>query len=90
VLRVNATLDEVKRRVRRYHAQFAGEAPEPPAIKGLLRARRRRNELVLTVVDGDGSVESLCTQLGAQAVEQEPLNLEDLFVDYTAERGGGA
>lgn len=90
VLRVNAPLDDVKRRVRRYHVQFAGEAPEPPAMTGLLRARRRRNELVLTVVDGEGSVEPLCRELGARAVEMEPLNLEDLFVDYTAERGGAA
>jgi ABC-2 type transport system ATP-binding protein len=89
VLRVNAPLDEVKRRVRRYHALFDGEAPEPPAIKGLLRARKRRNELVLTVVDGEESVEPLCRELGARAVEPEPLDLEDLFVDYTAERGGG-
>ncbi len=90
VLRVNAPLDDVKRRVRRYHALFEGEAPEPPAIKGLLRARRRRNELVLTVVDGEGSVDPACKQLGARAVEPEPLGLEDLFVDYTAERGEGA
>ena len=25
-----------------------------------------------------------------KTVEPEPLNLEDLFVDYTAERGGAA
>ena len=90
VLRVNAPLDDVKRRVRRYHVQFEGEAPEPPALPGLLRVRRRRNELVLTVVDGEGSVEPKCKELGARAVEPEPLGLEDLFVDYTAERGEGA
>lgn len=90
VLRVNAPLDEVKRRVRRYHALFDGDAPEPPPLKGLLRAQRRRNELVLTVVDGEGSVEPLCRELGARTVEPEPLGLEDLFVDYTAERGGAA
>lgn len=90
VLRVNAPLDDVKRRVRRYHALFEGEAPEPPRLPGLLRARRRRNELVLTVVDGEGSVEPMCKGLGARSVEPEPLSLEDLFVDYTADRGGGA
>ncbi|MFI5402371.1 MAG: hypothetical protein ACHQ1G_05490 [Planctomycetota bacterium] len=67
---------------------FEGEAPEPPALKGLLRSRRRRNELVLTVVDGEGSVEPACKALGARAVEPEQLGLEDLFVDYTADRGG--
>jgi ABC-2 type transport system ATP-binding protein len=88
VLRVNAPLDDVKRRVRRYHALFDGEAPEPPPLKGLLRALRRRNELVLTVVDGEESVAPACAAIGAQAVEPEALGLEDLFVDYTAGRGG--
>jgi ABC-2 type transport system ATP-binding protein len=88
VLRVNAPLDEVKKRVRRYHALFDQEAPDPPAMKGLLRAKKHRNELVLTVVDGEGAVEPLCKELGARTVEPEPLNLEDLFVDFTAERGG--
>jgi ABC-2 type transport system ATP-binding protein len=87
VLRVNAPLDEVKRRVRRWHARFEGEAPEPPALPGLVRARRQRDELVLTVVDGDDKVEAACRGLGARAVEPEPLALEDLFVDYTATRG---
>ncbi|MGQ0612594.1 MAG: ABC transporter ATP-binding protein [Planctomycetaceae bacterium] len=90
VLRVDATLDELKRRVRRFHAHFDGEAPPPPPLPGLLRAHRRRSELVLTVVDGAASVEPACRKLGARAVEAEPLGLEDLFVDYTAERGEGA
>lgn len=88
VLRINATLETIKRRIRRYRAVFDGDAPEAPELPGLVRARRRRNELVLTVVDGNGSVEQACNGLGARVVEQEGLGLEDLFIDYTAQASG--
>ncbi len=84
VLRVNAPLDVVKDRIGRYRALFDQDAPAAPELPGLVRARRRRNELVLTVVDGGGAVPEACTKLGATTVEREPMSLEDLFVDYTA------
>lgn len=87
VLRVDAPLDTVKDRVRRYRARFAETAPPAPSLPGLVRARRMGRELVLTVVDGNGKVEEACTKLGATEVENERLSLEDLFVDYTAESG---
>jgi len=89
VLRVNAPLDRLKARVRRWHALFPGDAPEPPALPGVVRARRARNELVLTVVDGEGEIEAACRDLGAKEVAAESLGLEDLFIEYTAERAGG-
>jgi len=84
VLRVNAPLDTVKERIGRYRALFDGDAPAAPELPGLVRARRRRNELVLTVIDGGGTVPEACTKLGATSVEREPMSLEDLFVDYTS------
>jgi len=84
VLRVNAPLDTVKKRIGRYRALFDGDAPAAPELPGLVRARRRRNELVLTVIDGGGAVPEACTKLGATSVEREPMSLEDLFVDYTS------
>ena len=85
VLRVDAPVDVLKARVRRVHAFFEADAPEAPAVDGLVRARRRRNELVLTVVGGNGAAEDACRGLGARTVEAEALSLEDLFIDYTAE-----
>ena len=86
VLRVNAPVDVLKDRIRRYRATFDGDAPAIPEIEGLVRARRRRNELLLTVVDGNGAVPEACTRLGARTVDHERLSLEDLFIDYTAGR----
>jgi len=87
VLRVNAPMDVVKQRIRRYRATFDGDAPAVPEIAGLVRGRRRRNELLLTVVDGNGAVQAACDRLGARAVDSERLSLEDLFIEYTAGQG---
>ena len=84
VLRVNAPVEVFKQRVRRWRATFEGDAPEAPAIEGLVRSRRQQETLLLTVVDGNGSVLAACERLGACHVEAEPLSLEDLFVEYTA------
>jgi len=83
VLRVDAELDALKERLRRWRLAFDGDAPEAPDLPGLVRARRRRNELLLTVVDGEANVPPAATRLGAAACEPERLSLEDLFIDYT-------
>jgi len=89
VLRANAPIEELKARVQRWRATFDGEAPAAPELSGLVTARRRRNELVLTVVDGNGFVRGACEAIGARRVEPEALGLEDLFIDYTSTKGGG-
>jgi ABC-2 type transport system ATP-binding protein len=87
VLRANAPLDILKERIRRYRAVFEGDAPPPPAIPGLVRARQRRDELVLTVVNDESTVEAACRAVGAKRVTVEGLSLEDLFVEYTTGEG---
>jgi len=90
VLRVNAPVEIFKQRVRRWRATFDGDAPDAPQIDGLVRARKQRDTLLLTVVDGNGRVATACEQLGARHVEPEALSLEDLFVEYTSGDGAGA
>jgi ABC-2 type transport system ATP-binding protein len=89
VLRVNAPLDVVKRRIRRVHAIFENDAPPVPAIAGLIRGVRRRNEWVLTVATDGGAgetspVEAQARGVGAREVECDGLGLEDLFIEYTS------
>lgn len=83
VLRVAAPLDEMRRRIVRVRAFFPGDAPEPPAHPAVVRAVRRRNELALTVADAAADVAERCRAMGATLVEDEPLGLEDVFVDLT-------
>ena len=58
-----------------------------PEVKGLVRGRRRRNELWLTIANENGAVRETFAQLGAKEVEDERLTLEDLFIDYTGGSG---
>ncbi len=84
VLRINAPLDEIQRRVRRYALEFAGATPETaPALAGLIRARRRQGRWAATVSGDEGAVRAALREHGAEVVSSEPLSLEDLFVDYT-------
>jgi len=82
VLRLDAPMEVLKERIRRFRAIFEGDAPAPPPVAGLIRSRRRRNELHLTVIDPDRDA---IGALGARLVEEEPLSLEDLFIDFTSE-----
>jgi ABC-2 type transport system ATP-binding protein len=84
VLRIDAPLDDVRRRVRRYELAYRGATPDDaPALAGLVRARRREGRWAATVVGDEGAVRAAALDLGAEVVSAEALSLEDLFVDYT-------
>lgn len=85
-MRVDAPLDELKARVRRVHAVFGGgDAPEVPAMSGLVRSRRRGDRWTLTFADPAGArtAADRARALGASSVDDEPLSLEDAFLDLT-------
>lgn len=91
VLRVDATLDEFKARVRRVHAVFRGDAPDVPTLDGVVRSVRRGNRWTLTMSAPEPSVADAVARarsLGASGVETEGLSLEDAFLDLTATAGG--
>jgi ABC-2 type transport system ATP-binding protein len=84
VLRIDAPLDEIQRRVRRYALEFAGSTPdEAPVLPGLIRARKRQGRWAATVAGDEEGVRGAAKDLGATVLSSEPLSLEDLFVDYT-------
>jgi len=86
VLRVDAPLDEAKRRIRRWRASFDAEPPPLPSLQGLVRGVRRRNEWLLTLAAPEG-VEARLRACGAARIEEEAMSLEDLFVEYTSKAG---
>lgn len=84
VLRIDASLETLQRRVRRYELAFAdGEPDAPPNVPGLVRARRRQGRWVATVVGDEAPVREALRGVGADVVSAGPLSLEDVFVDYT-------
>lgn len=85
VLRVCGPLDEVKERVRRVRGHFEDRPLLPPAVPGLIRAKRRRKDLLLTVQGDTEPAVAQLQKLGALSVEVERLDLEELFIDVTAD-----
>jgi ABC-2 type transport system ATP-binding protein len=74
---VDASLDELKRRVRKCF--WAGEAP-PPTLPAVLRAERRASGYDLTLLDAD---EAVTAQLGGRLSDAAVPSLDDLFLDLT-------
>jgi ABC-2 type transport system ATP-binding protein len=75
---VDASLDDLRRRVHRRFWQSPAEAP--PTVPGLLRAERRRDGYELTLVDAD---EGALASLGGRLSPPAPLTLDELFLDLT-------
>jgi ABC-2 type transport system ATP-binding protein len=88
VLRVCCGVEAFRDRVRRLVARFPAEPPaDLPAIPGLLRVTRADNELTLIVANADGKTERQLESLGALAVDQEPLSLEDALIAHVGRQG---
>jgi ABC-2 type transport system ATP-binding protein len=86
-LRACCTMEEFRSRVRRIVLRFPGRPPELPTIPGLLTSLRTERELALTIANYNGQTEEVVSRLGAEHVEQVPLDLEDAFVSYLDRHG---
>ncbi len=88
VLRVCASVDTFRERVRRLVARFPAEPPRQlPAIPGLLRVTRSDNELSLVVANLHGRTEHNLEALGALAVDEQPISLEDALIAHVGRQG---
>jgi ABC-2 type transport system ATP-binding protein len=88
VLRACSSVDTFCDRVRRLVARFPKEPPrELPAVPGLLQLTRDENELSLIVVDPRDRTQSLLESLGAQAVDEQSVGLEEALIAYVGRHG---
>ena len=88
VLRACCSVETFRDRVRRLVARFPAEPPrELPAIPGLLQMARDENELSLIVVDPNGQTHRLLESLGAVAVDEQPVGLEEALIAYVGRHG---
>jgi ABC-2 type transport system ATP-binding protein len=88
VLRVCCSADTFRERVCRLVARFTGEPPRKlPAITGLLQVTRCENELSLIVANLNGRTERELEALGAVAVDEQPLSLEDALIAHVGRQG---
>jgi ABC-2 type transport system ATP-binding protein len=88
VLRVCCSADTFRERVRRLVARFPGDPPQKlPAITGLLRATRMDNELSLIVANPGSRLERDLESVGALAVDEQPISLEDALIAHVGRQG---
>jgi ABC-2 type transport system ATP-binding protein len=88
VLRVCCSADTFRERIRRVVARFPGEPPRTlPPISGLLRAARGESELSLIVANLDGRTGRALEALGAVAMDEQPLSLEDALIAHVGRQG---
>jgi ABC-2 type transport system ATP-binding protein len=88
VLRACASVDTFRERVRRLVARFPSEPPSKlPVIPGLLRVTRTENELCLVVANLNSRTERDLEALGALAVDEQPLSLEDALIAHVGRQG---
>jgi len=89
VLRVSASVEFFRTRVKRWQLSFAGTPPPLPLAKipGLLAAHRDANELRLTIANPQPETPQVLASLGALSISELPLSLEDAVIAYLGERG---
>jgi ABC-2 type transport system ATP-binding protein len=89
VLRACCSVETFCEHVRRLVVRFPGEPPRDlPPVPGLLRVTRAENELTLVVANLHGRTERDFESLGALAVEEQPIGLEDALIAYVGRSGG--
>jgi ABC-2 type transport system ATP-binding protein len=88
VLRVCCSADTFRERVHRLVARFPAEPPRDlPRIPGLLRVTRSDNELSLIVANPSRTIERDLEAVGALAVDQQPISLEDALIAHVGRQG---
>jgi ABC-2 type transport system ATP-binding protein len=88
VLRACCGVETFREHVRRLVVQFPGELPRDlPPVSGLLRVTRAENQLTLVVANLHGRTERDLESLGAVAVEEQPIGLEDALIAYVGRSG---
>jgi ABC-2 type transport system ATP-binding protein len=88
VLRACCSADTFRDRVCRLVVRFPSEPPRRlPAIPGLLRVSRTENELSLVVANLNGRTERDLEALGAVAVDELPISLEDALIAHVGRQG---
>lgn len=87
VLRVSASVEEFRRRVKRLVLNFAGPAPAAANIRGLVEARREGQALRVTLANPDADTDRAIAELGAISVEEQSISLEEAVIAYLGQRG---
>jgi len=88
VLRTCCSVETFRDRVRQFSMHFRTEPPRDlPAIPGLLRVSRTEHELTLIVANPNSQTQRALESLGAEAMDEQPISLEDALIAYVGRHG---
>jgi ABC-2 type transport system ATP-binding protein len=88
ILRTCSSMETFRERVQQFVVQFSGEPPQQlPEIPGLLRVTRNQQDLTLIIANHNGRTEQVLESLGALAINELPLSLEDALTAYVGRQG---
>jgi ABC-2 type transport system ATP-binding protein len=88
VLRCCCGVETFRDRVRQFGVRFRSEPPRDlTAVRGLLRVSRAEDELTLILANPDGRTYRDLESLGALAVDEQPISLEDALIAYVGRHG---
>ncbi len=88
VLRACCGVETFCDRVRRLVVRFAAEPPrELPAVPGLLQTTADDDEISLLVANPNGQTHRQLEALGAVAVDEQPVGLEEALIAYVGRHG---
>jgi ABC-2 type transport system ATP-binding protein len=83
VLRADCRTETFRESVRKIVLEFADDAPDAPAIPGLVSFRSVGGTLELVLVGYDDAQRDAVERLEPRSIEVLELNLEDAFIEYT-------
>jgi ABC-2 type transport system ATP-binding protein len=78
-------LDTLKDQVKRMRIVAASELPRDLGIPGLLRAKVRGREALISVICENGSLAKELERRFVAEVQVQELNLEDIFLEMSHE-----
>lgn len=81
-LLVNCSLDELRGRVSGWTITFATEPAAPPAIPGLIYARRTSDAWQVVVADADDETTAALRRLGASSIAPMDVPFDEVIVSY--------
>jgi ABC-2 type transport system ATP-binding protein len=82
VLRAQCSLETFRSCVQQFVLRFEDAPPKLPPIRGLIQCIPQAKTLRLTIVNVTRDTRATLQRLGAQAVDETPITLEDAFVSY--------
>ena len=90
VLRAECSLADFQAAVRKVMFKFDDAVPAEVDLAGVLHKRRNEKELELVLIGAsDEQIEAWAKSSGAKFYKEIAMNLEDQFIEYTADENAG-